>query len=225
MRIELFAGALDEGLSCHKLRACLAVALLGRHGDIGVGDRNNSGCLGDFCSSEPFRIACAVIPFMTAIGRLTEIRIFRDAGKNLPADHRLLPDGIIINLARIGAVLDDAVRNADHADIVQQSRVIDLLRFLIAFVAELCDPPGIFCDSDGIALDEFILFFNGGDKSGCRLVEEPLQVRLLILQIPDLAFMQMLHGTVDVNISGDIQTDGNRDQRHIDDGDAVPEDL
>ena len=51
------------------------------------------------------------------------------------ADHGMLPDRGVFLIGQLGILVDDVIRNADLADVMEQSHVVQLL-FVVFVLAE-----------------------------------------------------------------------------------------
>ena len=182
-RVKLRSRSCDDFLPDHVLRNWPPVAPVGGQRVICIRDGNNPGNLRNCFPFQSVRIPCSVVPFMMVMGPDADIRIIRDTGKDLVAQHRVFLDFLVFFRCQVFLFGNDGVVDADLADVVKQSGIIYLPAFLFAFPHFFGNPPRVFRHPHGMSVGILVLCIDCRHKRLRGLLKQALRLLLLFCQL------------------------------------------
>ena len=155
--VKLCSGAFDDLLTHSLLRDRIAVTSLRGHSVVGIRDCYHTRYFRYFLAFKSLGITVAVIAFVMIVRTHTEIREVGDAFEYLYAFCGMLLYNAVFFVGELSVLVDDASRNTDLSDIVQQRRVVNILAFLLALSAHLRKLFGIIRDSRRMTVSVLVL--------------------------------------------------------------------
>ena len=78
-------------------------------------------------------------------------------------------DHFILFRSQLALLVDDAVRDADFADIVKKCGIVDFRAFFFAFAADFGNFPGVRRNPGGVPLGLSVFCVNGADQRDSSL--------------------------------------------------------
>ena len=162
--IKLFAAAVLELAADMLVVAGLSVDAVGAHGVKGVRDGDDARLLTDFLTLEAEGIAVPVPALMVAagdiLGGVDDDAVFKD----IPAHGGVRFDDVVLHVCQALGVIQDGVRHADLADVVEHRRVTKIVDALGIPAQGLGNEGGILAHTGGVALGVRVLGVDGVGK-------------------------------------------------------------
>ena len=105
-----------------------------------------------------------------------QVRISRDALKDLGAHFGGLLDDVVFVLIKAADLVDDLLGNAYLSYVMEKRDIVDLLALFGRFARELCDLFRVLGDSCGMTVSVFVLCIDRVNERCCGLGEEAFRV-------------------------------------------------
>src|SRR5215204_623211 len=124
--IKVRARAAADFLGCFTKRDRLVIGTLVDHGIHGIHDGEDASSQRNSVSSQPARITAAIKLFMMGKNKLSGVVQKLEVTQELVAEFGVLPHGDPLDGIELGRLPQNAVRDFEFADVMQQRAVLNL---------------------------------------------------------------------------------------------------